>query len=214
MTWFLSVDRLRAMRVDFFFDPLCPWCWITSRWMNEVRAHRDLDLRWRSFSLALKNDPDGSGEYRPVEQWGLEGLRVVEAVRSAIGDHAIDGLYAEMGARKHNDAEEFPIHSEVIATVGLDGSFADAADDDSWDEVIATSMKEALDLAGTDVGVPTIVYAGKTAFFGPVMSPAPTGEAALALWDSLATLATTTDGFFELKRTREVGPIFGARPTV
>jgi 2-hydroxychromene-2-carboxylate isomerase len=200
------------MKIEFFFDPLCPWCWITSRWITEVDRHRNLDLTWQPFSLAIKNDPDGSKNYRPSEAWGLRGLRVIEAVRLEVGDEAVGRVYAEMGARKHNDGADLPDHADVLKTLGLDPTLAAAADDESWDEVIAASMDAALDLAGENVGVPTIIYEGKAAFFGPVMSPAPTGDAALRLWDALATLATTTDGFFELKRTREVGPIFGDRP--
>lgn len=200
------------MQIDFYFDPLCPWCWITSRWITEVADHRDLDLTWRSFSLALKNDADGSKSYRRSEEWGLRGLRVIEAVRRDLGDGAVGRVYAEMGARKHNDGIDFPDHADVLSALGIDRTLAEAADDDAWNTVIEASMDAALELAGDDVGVPTIVYEGRTAFFGPVISPAPTGEAALRLWDSLVTLATTTDGFFELKRTREVGPIFGSRP--
>ncbi len=204
--------RFDPMQIDFFFDPLCPWCWITSRWMTEVSEHRDLDLTWRPFSLAIKNDSDGSKSYRPSEEWGLRGLRVIEAVRRKLGDEAVARVYAEMGARKHNDGIDFPDHADVLSTLGIDPALATAADDDSWDAVIEASMDAALELAGDDVGVPTIVYEGRAAFFGPVISPAPTGDAALRLWDGLASLATTTDGFFELKRTRDVGPIFGERP--
>jgi len=200
------------MKIDFYFDPLCPWCWITSRWITEVSEHRDLELRWRPFSLAIKNDADGSKDYHPVAEWGLRGLRVIEAVRRELGDGAVARVYSEMGARKHNDRVELPSHADVLSALGIDPALAGAADDESWDAVIQESMDAALELAGDDVGVPTIVYEGRTAFFGPVISPAPTGEAALRLWDGLATLATTTDGFFELKRTREVGPIFGDRP--
>jgi predicted DsbA family dithiol-disulfide isomerase len=200
------------MQIDFYFDPLCPWCWITSRWITEVSEHRDLKLTWRPFSLAIKNDPEDSKDYNPVREWGLRGLRIIEAVRREVGEAAVARVYAEMGARKHNDGVAFPDHADVLATLGLDSTLAAAADDESWDSVIRESMEAALELAGDDVGVPTIVYEGRTAFFGPVISPAPTGDAAVRLWDSLATLATTTDGFFELKRTREVGPIFGERP--
>lgn len=201
------------MRIDFFFDPLCPWCWITSRWITEVSEHRNLDLTWRSFSLAIKNDPEDTKDYGPVREWGLRGLRIIEAARRDLGQGAVARLYSEMGARKHNDGVDLPDHADVLATLGMDSSLLHAADDERWDEVIRASMDSALELAGDDVGVPTIVYEGRTAFFGPVISPAPTGEAALRLWDGLATLATTTEGFFELKRTREVGPIFGERPT-
>lgn len=200
------------MQIDFYFDPLCPWCWITSRWITEVSEHRDLDLTWQPFSLAIKNDLDGSKNHRPSEEWGLRGLRVIEAVRRALGDDEVARVYSEMGARKHNDREDFPDHADVLSTLGIDPALAAAADDQAWDAIIEESMDAALELAGDDVGVPTIVYQGSTAFFGPVISPAPTGEAALRLWDGLVTLATTTDGFFELKRTREVGPIFGERP--
>ena len=84
------------MQVDFYFDPLCPWCWITSRWITEVSGHRELDLTWRPFSLAIKNDHEGTKDYHPVAEWGLRGLRVIEAVRSEIGDDAVGRVYSEM----------------------------------------------------------------------------------------------------------------------
>lgn len=210
---FLRFVSLVHMKIEFYFDPICAWCWITSRWISEVAAHRELDLTWRPFSLAIKNDPEGTREYTPRRMWGLQGLRVIESARQEVGDEAVAHIYTEMGARKHNDGVEFPEFVDILRSAGMSPALANAAHDEAWDDVIKESMAAALDLAGEQVGVPTIVYEGRTAYFGPVMSPAPTGEAALRLWDSLATLATDTDGFFELKRTRIIGPIFGERPT-
>lgn len=144
--------------------------------------------------------------------WGLEALRVVEAARRDLGNEAVGALYTEYGARYHHDRERFPLHRSVVEKLGMSSSLAKASLDENLDEVVRSSMTDALALAGDDVGVPTIVYGGEVAYFGPVMSPAPSGDGALALWDSLANLATMTDGFYELKRTREVRPIFGDRP--
>lgn len=194
------------MKIDFFFDPICPWCWITSRWLKEVATHRDLDIRWRSFSLAIKNaDQEWSDRSRVAYETGLAGLRVVEAVREQLGGDVIADLYSELGRRYHVERER-PIDIEAaVAAVSLPPALAGAAMDTSWDAVIESSMNEAIDLVGDDIGVPTIVFDGGHGFFGPVLSPAPTGTDAVELFDHLAALASRND-FFELKRGRRGRP--------
>lgn len=199
-------------RVDFFFDPVCPWCWITSRWLVDVSERRDLDINWRTFSLRIKNrGVEMDEKYVKGHERGLLALRVVEAARAAHGDSAVLPLYTEMGRRYHHDKDRDASLADIVRAAGFDPSLADAADDESWDAVIESSMKEALELVGDDAGVPIISFDGKAGFFGPVLSPAPTGEDAAQLFDSLHTMATL-DGFWELKRTRTNPPMFAERP--
>ena len=200
--------------VDLYFDPICPWCWVTSRWLEEVRPLRDLDLRWRSFSLHLKNaDLERSDEARRATMFGLRCLRVVEAVRELGGEPAVATFYTELGSRIHHDRDrEFDL-ADALEGAGLDRSISQAADDETWDTTIESSMKEALALAGDDVGVPLIAFDGAAAFFGPVVSPAPTGEAAAELFDHVSALAMMP-GFWELKRSRSGRPELGDRPDV
>ena len=199
------------MQIDFYFDPICPWCWITARWLTEVSEHRDLDVRWRSFSLFKKNDVQANDP--AAERYGSthQALRVVEAVRDELGEGPIADLYTEYGRRWHHDRER-PIDLDAALTsTRLDPAFAEAAGDERWDDAIERSMKDALAVAGDDVGVPLIVFDESHGFFGPVISPAPTGEAAAELFDHIAAIATM-DGFWELKRDRSERPAFGERP--
>ncbi len=199
------------MRIDFYFDPICPWCWITSRWLLDVQDQRDLDVTWRSFSLYAKNDKQpgepGYDRYLSTHQ----ALRVVEAARERHGEDCVAALYTELGRRIHHDRQRPLDIAGALEAVGLDTGLAAAAGDDAWDDVIAQSMKDALAVAGEDVGVPLIVFPNDQGFFGPVMSPAPTGEAAVAMFDHIAGLAAY-ECFWELKRDRQSSPEFGPRP--
>lgn len=202
-----------AVKIDFFFDPTCPWCWITSRWIAEVAPPRDLAVRWRTFSLAWKNhDPEDppSDRARPYIDWSTEALRVSEAVRAEVGEAAVGDFYAQTGYRFHNDGERFPDLAGALVAAGLPSELAGAASHDAWDRRILASMGELEELGGDDIGVPSVVFDGEVAFFGPVMTPAPTGREALDLWDGLVTIART-GGFYELKRSRTVGPEFRPR---
>ena len=204
-------------RLDFFFDPGCPWCWITSGWLRDVAPHRDLDARWRPFSLHEKNilradsPPEVSDERRARGEAGHRALRIAEAVRAADGESAVDALYLELGRRIHHDGDKMPDLADVVAAAGLDPARAAAADDPAWDGVLSASMDEALDAVGFDVGVPLLVFEDGRGFFGPVVSPKPTGDAALELFDAVRTLATHP-GLSELKRGRDTGPDVGERP--
>ncbi len=199
------------MRLDFYLDPVCPWCWITSRWLTEVMEHRDLRVRWRSFSLFLKNEPepDSRGYDRYLEMH--RALRVMEALRDRHGDGCLASFYTELGRRIHHDRERPLDMAAAIDAVGLDAATLGATDDESWDEPIRASMKDAMAIAGDDVGVPLITFDGERGFFGPVISPAPTGDAAAELFDHVEALAQYP-GFWEIKRTRTSRPEFGPRP--
>jgi hypothetical protein len=204
--------------LDFFFDPMCPWTWMTSRWISEVAPTRDLDITWRVFSLKYKAELSGRPMPEPHAQranaqW--RGLRVIEAVRKAEGDAPIGRLYTVLGTFNHYD-HDFMLErlEEAVTTAGLDVGYAAAADDESYDDVIKRSTDSALEMVGSDVGVPIIAYSGTgTALFGPVVSPPPTGGDALRLWDAYAELLTIP-GFWETKRTRSSGPQLPPRPNV
>jgi len=205
------------VELTFWYDPGCPWCWITSRWIVEVSAERDLAVAWRSFSLKVKNAGNDLPEKIARSTEATHGaLRVTEAVRAAYGEERVAPLYTELGRRIHHDGDgELKTLTDALEVVGVDPAFAERATDDSLDAPILASMDEAFRASGEDVGTPIIRIGpeGRPGFFGPVLSPAPTGAAALALFDGLVAVADAgADGFFELKRERRVGPIFGPRP--
>ena len=199
--------------VQFWFDPLCPWAWITSRWMLEVEQVRPVRVDWRIMSLAYLNlvqheGKDLSPEYleRMAKAWGP--IRVVAAAASERGSEVLGPIYTALGTRIHNEGrrEDPSIITESLAEVGLPASLASAAESDEFDEQIRASHHEAFDEVGLDVGTPVIRVRGNP-IFGPVITPAPKGEAAGRLWDGVA-LVTEADGFFELKRTRDRKPSF------
>jgi hypothetical protein len=199
--------------VQFWFDPLCPWAWITSRWMLEVEKVRPVRADWRIMSLAYLNlvqheGKDLSEDYRErmAKAWGP--VRVCAAAAQHSGAGILGPLYTAIGTRIHNQArrEDPAVLGEALAEAGLPGSLASAAESTDYDDLIRKSHDEAFDDVGLDVGTPVIRIRGK-ALFGPVITPAPKGEAAGRLWDGLA-LVTEADGFFELKRTRDRKPSF------
>ena len=205
--------------VEFYWDPVCPWCWITARWMEDVGRHKDIKVHWKLFSLKKINEGrDLAPKFGPRHLMGLRALRVAAAVRQDLGEEAVGKLYTAMGARWHHDEVDIgqvPELASILETCGFSTALATAADDEAWDEVIKKDMENAVAKAGSDVGVPLIVLDGGSGpgFFGPVFSPAPTGQAAVDLWDAMV-LAGRTEGFYEFKRTREAGPIFAERPGV
>ncbi|MFI6350755.1 DsbA family protein [Streptomyces sp. NPDC050560] len=202
--------------VDFWFDPLCPWAWMTSRWVLEVRKQRDIDVRWHVMSLAVLNEPklDTLPEnYRELMGAAWGPVRVVTAARHQHGDEVVGDLYTALGTRFHNRGEGHTKEAVVgaLEDVGLPVSLADYAESDEYDTQLRASHKEGIDKVGQEVGTPVIAVPGpdgeEIAFFGPVVTPAPKGEAALRLWDG-TLLVAATPGFYEIKRTRTVGPIF------
>jgi 2-hydroxychromene-2-carboxylate isomerase len=195
--------------VEFWFDPSCPWAWMTSRWVDEVAAHRDLDVTWNVMSLAVLNeDKDVGDDYKAFFPRALKYTRLVAAAKELHGQKIVKPLYDALGTRIHPGASSDP--GEVIlgalAEVGLPADFAAYADSDEYDAQMRASHFEGISRVGHDVGTPVIAV-NDVAFFGPVISPAPKGAQALALWDGLVA-AAAYDGFFEIKRTRTRGPIF------
>ncbi|NQX14379.1 DsbA family protein [Rathayibacter sp. VKM Ac-2857] len=195
--------------VDFWFDPSCPWAWMTSRFVDEVTPGRDLDVTWHIMSLAVLNeDQDVSDDYRAFFPRALRYTRLVAAVGEREGQEKVKPLYDALGTRIHNGGrtDVDAVIAESLAEVGLDAGLAAFADTDEYDEPMRASHFDGIGRVGQDVGTPVIAI-GDIAFFGPVISPIPRGEQALSLWDGLVAVASY-DGFFELKRSRTRDPIF------
>ncbi|MGW8986842.1 mycothiol-dependent nitroreductase Rv2466c family protein [Streptomyces parvus] len=203
--------------VDFWFDPLCPWAWMTSRWMLEVEKVRDVEVRWHVMSLAVLNEDkldELPEEYRDMlanQAWGP--VRVVIAAQQLHGDDVVGPLYTALGTRFHNNGEG-PTPEAVAAAlkdVGLPAGLAEYAGKDTYDTELRASHKEGIDKVGQEVGTPVIAVPGadgeQVAFFGPVVTPAPKGEEAAKLWDG-TLLVASIPGFYEIKRTRTQGPVF------
>ena len=205
-----------ATPADFWFDPLCPWAWMTSRWMLEVEKVRPVVVRWHVMSLSVLNEDklDTLPErYAALLRDGWGPVRVVIAAQEQHGDEVVGPLYTALGTRFHN--QEQPRNRETIVAaleeVGLPASLADYADSDEYDTQLRASHKEGIDKVGQEVGTPVIAVPGsdgeQIAFFGPVVTPAPRGEEAAKLWDGTLMVASIP-GFYEIKRTRTLGPIF------
>ena len=196
--------------VDFWFDPRCPWAWITSRWILEVEKLRPIEVRWHVMSLAVLNEgrDEVSEDYRKFmkEAWGP--VRVCIAAQEKYGPEVLGKLYTELGTRYHN--QKAPRTRETIEdaleAAGLDRALADAADTDTYDTVLRASHADGIERVGYEVGTPVISVEGES-FFGPVVTPIPRGEAAAKLWDGVRLVAET-DGFYEIKRSRDREPIF------
>jgi 2-hydroxychromene-2-carboxylate isomerase len=194
---------------DFWFDPMCPWAWMTSRWMLEVERLRPVDVRWHVMSLSyLNEDKDVPEEYRAMLAAGWGPVRIVIAAQQQHGDEVVLPLYTALGTRFHlnDEPKERATYVAALREAGLPESLADAAEDSSLDDAVRRSHHAGMDQVGMDVGTPVISTEG-VAFFGPVVSPAPKGEAAAQLWDGVRLVAGV-DGFFELKRSRDRDPIF------
>jgi hypothetical protein len=209
----MTADAQDREDMQFYFDPLCPWAWITSRWMLEVEKVRPVRVDWRIMSLAYLNlvQHEGNGlseEYqeRMNKAWGP--VRVCAAAAADAGPAVLGPLYTAVGTRFHNQGrrDDPAVIPEALQEAGLPVWLADAAETAEFDDVIKKSHHEAFDQVGLDVGTPVVRIRGK-ALFGPVITPAPKGEAAGELWDGLV-LVSKADGFFELKRSRDRKPTF------
>ncbi len=196
--------------VDFWFDPLCPWAWITSRWMLEVEQVRPVVTRWHVMSLAVLNEgkEDMSERYQELMKKAWGAVRVCMAAEQKFGPDVLQSLYTAIGTRFHNQKAERDRATieAALADAGLPAELADAMDSTEYDDAVRASHKDGMDRVGYEVGTPVISVQGKS-FFGPVVSPIPRGDAAGKLWDGVM-LITSTDGFFELKRSRTRDPIF------
>jgi 2-hydroxychromene-2-carboxylate isomerase len=204
--------------VEFFVDPSCPWAWVTAEWVREVAPKRDLEVTWRSYCLEIRDDygvaPTLPKEYHEVSIKGhafSHGmLRIFEAARADSGEAAVDALYREWGKRYFpaRGAGDPTLYADCLAACGLDGALLDAADDDKWDAPIIESMEVAYAFGGPKTQTPTIVVRDDPphGFKGPVMSPAPTGDAALRLWDAIVTISREP-GVYEFSRPRSQPPL-------
>lgn len=209
--------------LDFFFDPVCPWAWITSRWVVDVSDQRDYEVDWRFISLWILNENTTKDwytpQYRAGHYLGHQGLRIGDAIRLGESDpSAVGRWYTAVGTALHVRAERKQARADSLAwyrglldSAGFDASYVGAADDELHDEHIRRDTELALSRAGDDVGTPILTFhpgiETEASFFGPVISKAPTGAEALALWDAVETLATMS-GLAELKRSNRLAPDF------
>jgi hypothetical protein len=208
--------------LEFFFDPICPWAWITSRWVVEVQHLRQYEVNWRFICLKMINDERTDDwytpEYRASHMAGLYCLRVADQARIELGNDQVGALYTAFGEAIHRDGLRPEIAAEPVATIqgllksaGLPPGLADAALDDSHDAYIRAETDLAFERTGKDVGTPIITFhpgqPDESSFFGPVINSIPRGDAALKLWDAVEVVATTS-GMAELKRTIRGKPVF------
>jgi 2-hydroxychromene-2-carboxylate isomerase len=208
----MTEDR---MSVDMWFDPLCPWAWLTSRWLLEVEKVRNVELRFHVMSLSVLNEgrDELPEQYKQLLAKGWGPVRVAIAAEQRYGTEVLRDLYTALGRRRHLEKQEFgpEVYRDALDEVGLDPQLATAADTDELDGALRASHDAGMKPVGLDVGTPVIHAPGpdgsQIAFFGPVVTPAPKGEAAGKLWDGVLLVAGTP-GFYEIKRTRDASPDF------
>src|SRR5262249_50230660 len=201
--------------VDMWFDPRCPWAWITSRWLLEVERVRPVRVRFHVMSLSVLNEgrDDLPERYKAGLAKGWGPVRVAIAAEQRYGNEVLRDLYTALGTRAHLEQRELDRDTlvEVLTSLGLDPGLADAADSTEYDQALRGSHDQGMAPVGLDVGTPVIHAPGPDgrtiAFFGPVVTPGPKGEAAGRLWDGVLLVAGT-EGFYEIKRTRDAQPVF------
>lgn len=206
-----------GLNISFWVDPICPWCWVTHRWVaDDVAPRRDLDVSWEPISLFFKNNPEPGGDsYR--KRWRTHRLlRIMESVRADRGNDGFFRAYRALGAKTQHERDLEFDPAPVLEAAGLDPAHAAAYEDESWDAEIRRRMDIGLELVGQDVGTPIIALddsEGKRAgFFGPVITRVPREEDSLRLWDAVV-MAASVPGFWELKRTRTEDPDLGSPPS-
>jgi len=197
--------------VDFWFDPICPWAWIASRWLLEVAEHRPVRPRWHVMSLSVLNQgkPDLPERYAELLATGWGPVRVCIAAEQKAGPEVLGPLYTALGTRFHQQKAphgDRAVIEAALAEAGLPASLADAAHSTEYDQALRASHADGMDRVGYEVGTP-VISVGGSSFFGPIVTPIPRGEAAVRLWDGVL-LVTQSDGFFELKRSRTRDPVF------
>ena len=208
--------------LEFFFDPVCPWAWITSRWVTEVKNQRKYDVTWRFISLRMINEEIGYGPdsepWREAHAAGSRVLRAAAYAREKAGNEAVEGLYTAVGTALHKNGhrEGFVENTtyylvDVLSRAGLDPDWANGADNEDFDAILREETDLAFSRTGKGVGTPILTFRpgqpNEGSFFGPVISQAPKGADALKLWDAVETMATTS-GMAELKRSLRSAPVF------
>ena len=208
--------------LHFHFDPICPWAYLTSRWVVEVQQQRGYDVSWKFISLFMINNDrgysEGNKQHQDGHMAGLQALRVASAARASAGNEAVAAVYSAFGQAIHvakrrpaTAVEMKEFARTVLTEAGLNSQWADSATDELHDEVIRYETTRALELTGKDVGTPILVFhpdkPNQASFFGPVISAIPRGPEAIRLWDAIETLATTS-GMAELKRSLRSAPKF------
>lgn len=200
------------MNVYFYFDPSCPFCWITSRWLEMVQPQRDMTVTWQPFSLAIKNDELAGEDHTPHAAGHRAAHRVLRVMQAANAEHNADvgKMYTVFGRMYHVTGREYSdeMIADALSELHLPAELLEAVDDTSFDAALGESIATATDVLGNDIGVPTIMVetadGTKQGYFGPVLNALPDEEEALKLWDGLSTLMQTSD-FYELKCGRPAG---------
>lgn len=196
-------------KAEFWFDPMCPWAFITSRWILEVAKVREIEITWNIFSLPhLNKDREMPEKYKAIFANSWSCARIIKSVEKDFGKEKTLPLYSAISTRIHvlKEAVSKDLLSDSLKEVGLDSKYLAEMENSDWDKQIIESHERGIKLVGDDVGTPIIAING-IGFFGPVISPAPKGEEAGKLWDGVV-LSASYPGFFEIKRSRTVGPIF------
>lgn len=210
MVWLAWPMSTELQTVDFWFDPMCPWAWMASRWMLEVEKVRPVRTVFHVMSLSVLNDGrDLSDDYQAAMDAGWVAVRTAIGVEQNYGQQGLRDFYTAIGTRYHPGGQrsgDIDVIKAALGDCGFDQTIADRAQTPEWDEALRASHHAGMDPVGDEVGTPVIHINGK-ALFGPVISPAPKGEAAGDLFDGV-TKVTAADGFFELKRSRDRDPIF------
>jgi 2-hydroxychromene-2-carboxylate isomerase len=201
-----SMVRVTAVqKIDFWFDPSCPFTWRTNRWLVEVAGQHDLDVQWHVMSLAILNEgKESPPQLRERIEQGRVTTRVMQAVREAHGNDALGRFYTALGTRVHEqDGELGPgVYREALTAAGLPVELAVAGDDDTYQAAVAASHAEGQARVGQEAGSPVMAVDGGPGFFGPIVVPAPTGDEASRLFDAVVLLSGIPS-FSELKRARQ-----------